>query len=114
MIKCSLKVGIVLFIMQTFFSKFTVLLFFQINNELYDNHQKLKKAREQARSLELGFENIQERLDQEKQKNARLEQDVKNFEERERHLSKIQILQMKRPWVVSIHYKLFYAKCINS
>ncbi|XP_063435345.1 structural maintenance of chromosomes protein 5-like [Mytilus trossulus] len=81
-----------------------------INNELYDNHQKLKKAREQARSLELGFENIQERLDQEKQKNARLEQDVKNFEERERHLSKIQILQMKRPWVEYDEKRKLYEK----
>lgn len=70
-----------------------------INNVLFDNHQKLKKARVEARNLEQGFGNLQERLEQERQKNARLEQDVKNYEERERHLSKIKILQMKRPWV---------------
>jgi hypothetical protein len=40
----------------------------------------------EARNLEQGFGNLQERLEQEKQKNARLEQDVKNYEERERHL----------------------------
>ena len=65
----------------------------------------------EARNLEQGFGNLQERLEQEKQKNARLEQDVKNYEERERHLSKIKILQMKRPWVVgfitSIFIKIF-------
>lgn len=81
-----------------------------IETELYENHQKLKKAREQARTLEQGFGNLQERLEQEKQKNARLEQDVKNFEERERHLYKIKILQMKKPWVEYDEKRKLYEK----
>lgn len=82
-------------------------IFLKINNVLFDNHQKLKKARVEARNLEQGFGNLQERLEQERQKNARLEQDVKNYEERERHLSKIKILQMKRPWVVGFIISIF-------
>ena len=69
---------------------------------MYDNHQKLKEARTGARRLEQEHKNIGDRLEQEKQKNSRIEQDVKNFEERERNLAKITTLQMKRAWVVGI------------
>ncbi|KAL3866036.1 hypothetical protein ACJMK2_043377 [Sinanodonta woodiana] len=67
--------------------------------DLFENHQKLKEATNTFKQLELAYSNLQERLEQEKQKNARLEQDVKNFEERENYLEKIKILQMKKAWV---------------
>ena len=67
---------------------------------MYDNHQKLKEARSGARKLEQDYKNIGDRLEQEKQKNSRIEQDVKNFEEREKNLCKIRTLQMKRSWTV--------------
>lgn len=68
--------------------------------ELFQNHQKLMNAREEGRKLAQTHGNTQELLEQERQKNARLEQDVKNYKERERFLEKIKILKMKRPWVV--------------
>lgn len=68
---------------------------------MFENHLKLKEARTEAKRLEQGFSNLQERLDQEKQKNARLEQDVRNYEERQSHLEKKEILEKKRKWIVS-------------
>ncbi|OWF46168.1 Structural maintenance of chromosomes protein 5 [Mizuhopecten yessoensis] len=67
--------------------------------DMYENHMKLKEARNESRSLKQGFENLEERLAQNINKNSRLEQDVKNFQERERHLEKVEILQKKRPWI---------------
>ncbi|XP_053393705.1 structural maintenance of chromosomes protein 5-like [Mercenaria mercenaria] len=67
--------------------------------EMYERHQKLKESRTNAKSLEQEFHNLQERINQEQQKNARIEQDVKNFEERENFLAKIKILEIKRAWV---------------
>ncbi|XP_078313053.1 structural maintenance of chromosomes protein 5-like [Crassostrea virginica] len=67
--------------------------------EMFENHQRLKQSRTQAKSLEQNFNSIKERLESLKQRNARLEQDVKNFEEREKHLENIRIMQMKRPWL---------------
>ena len=67
---------------------------------MYENHQKLKEARTSARKFEQDHKNLGDRLEQERQKNSRIEQDVKNFEERERNLAKIKNLQMKRAWVV--------------
>lgn len=68
--------------------------------DMYDNHIKLKEARNESRKMQQGFENLEERLEQNKNKNSRLEQDVKNFQERERHLEKVAILTKKRPWIV--------------
>lgn len=68
--------------------------------EMFENHQRLKQSRTEAKSLEMNFNSIKERLENLRQRNARLEQDVKNFEEREKHLDNIRILQMKRPWLV--------------
>lgn len=68
---------------------------------MYDLHQKLKMARENGRELELDYERNVETLKREKAQNGRLEQDVKNYHERAQHMQRIQILQMKKPWVVS-------------
>ncbi|XP_060572956.1 structural maintenance of chromosomes protein 5-like [Ruditapes philippinarum] len=67
--------------------------------EMYERHQKLKESRTNAKSLEQEFQNLQERINQEVQKNARIEQDVKNFEERENFLAKIATLEIKKAWV---------------
>ncbi|XP_041363245.1 structural maintenance of chromosomes protein 5-like [Gigantopelta aegis] len=67
--------------------------------DLYENHQKLKDARSNARRIETSVDSLTARLEQEKQKNVRLEQDVKNYEDRRHHLEKIKIMQMKRPWL---------------
>ena len=59
-------------------------------------------ARTEAKKLEVDHKTTKEMLDSEQQKNARLEQDVKNFREREKFLTRIKTLKLKRPWVVSL------------
>ncbi|CAL1547679.1 unnamed protein product, partial [Lymnaea stagnalis] len=66
---------------------------------LYENHQKLKGAREEARFLEQDVGKLRTELDQEKQKNARLEEDVKSFHDRKNFLQKVGVLKMKKPWL---------------
>lgn len=69
-------------------------------DNMYENHQKLKKAREQSRSLELSVKKTDEVLEREKQKNARLESDVKNYHLKQKHKQQAEILNMKLAWVV--------------
>ena len=74
---------------------------------MFENHMRLKSAREDGRQLELDVKNKKELLEREKQKNARLEQDVKNYKDRQVFLEKINTLKMKRPWVVSYYLDQF-------
>ena len=74
---------------------------------MHQNHIKLKEAQSTAKNMEKDYNNLRERLEQEKQKNSRIEQDVQNFQERELNLSKISTLQMKRAWVVSLSFSSF-------
>ena len=69
---------------------------------MFEKHQKLKNAREKERELELALSRLKQTLEHEQARNARLEQDVKNFQEREKHIKVINQLKVKRPWVVSI------------
>lgn len=39
------------------------------------------------------------------QRNERYKQDVERFYERKRHLDLIEMLEAKRPWVVSLNYE---------
>ena len=43
-----------------------------------------------------------EHLEKLQQQNSRLEHEVKRFQEREKHLEKIRVLEKKKPWAVSI------------
>jgi hypothetical protein len=43
-----------------------------------------------------------EHLEKLEQQNSRLEHEVKRFQEREKHLEKIRVLEKKKPWAVSI------------
>ena len=67
---------------------------------MYENHCRLKTARDRARDLDNQYRRTREQLEREQAVNSRLEQDVRNFEEREKHLKRIKVLKMKRPWVV--------------
>ena len=66
---------------------------------MFEKHQELKRAREEARMLESDVGKLVEDLKQEKQRNARLEPDVKAFNDRKNFLKKVEILKMKKPWV---------------
>lgn len=63
-------------------------------------HQKLMEAGRTSQELEQNLATLQEQLETEKQKNSRLEQDVKNFEQREEFLDRVRLLKMKKPWLV--------------
>ena len=67
---------------------------------MYEKHQSLKAAREEARRLETDVDKLMETLNQEKQRNARLEPDVKSYNDRKNFLAKVEILKMKKPWLV--------------
>jgi len=71
------------------------------------------ESRTDAKSLEQDFANLEQRLAQERQKNARLEQDVKSYQERETFLEQISVLKVKLGWVVGtlITKSLLYQRC---
>ncbi|XP_074631225.1 structural maintenance of chromosomes protein 5-like isoform X2 [Acropora palmata] len=66
--------------------------------DMFDVHQKLIDLRKLEKELEVSLRNNREHLEKLEQQNERLEQDVKRYQERERHLKKVQILEKKRPW----------------
>ncbi|XP_015772407.1 PREDICTED: structural maintenance of chromosomes protein 5-like [Acropora digitifera] len=66
--------------------------------DMFDVHQKLIDLRKHEKELEVSLRNNREHLEKLEQQNERLEQDVKRYQERERHLKKVQILEKKRPW----------------
>ena len=68
---------------------------------MYENHQRLKTARQEARGMEDDLKSLEEELDQKRQKNIRLEEDVKSYNDRKKFLEKVEVLKMKRPWLVS-------------
>lgn len=69
---------------------------------MHENHCRLKTARDRARDLDIQYRRTKEQLEREQALNSRLEQDVRNYEEREKHLKRIKVLKMKRPWVVGL------------
>ncbi|XP_022244453.1 structural maintenance of chromosomes protein 5-like isoform X3 [Limulus polyphemus] len=66
---------------------------------MHEYHCQLKELRVQTRTVETSFKNTKEYLENEKQKIGRLEDDVKYFQERQRHLERIEILNKKRCWI---------------
>ncbi|XP_025077820.1 LOW QUALITY PROTEIN: structural maintenance of chromosomes protein 5-like [Pomacea canaliculata] len=69
------------------------------SGDLYEKHQKLKEEGRLSTEFEQELVNLSAQLDTEQQKNARLEQDVINFKQREKFLEKVKLLKMKRPWL---------------
>lgn len=76
--------------------------------DLYENHQLLKAARQTSRRLEQDVTKLHTNLDQEKQKNARLQQEVKSYKDRKSFLEKVAILKMKKPWLEYMKLKNLY------
>ncbi|CAG5129404.1 unnamed protein product, partial [Candidula unifasciata] len=67
--------------------------------DLFESHRLLKTARQTARHLEQDVTKLHTNLDQEKQKNARLEQEVKSYKDRKSFLEKVAVLKMKKSWL---------------
>ncbi|XP_052276673.1 structural maintenance of chromosomes protein 5-like [Dreissena polymorpha] len=67
--------------------------------DMFERHQQLKDSRSSARELETDHERLIERLNVERQKNARVEQDVRSYEERNKILQEIKTLKIKKVWV---------------
>ena len=78
--------------------------------EMHEIHQRLIEMSQKTQDLDKRLETMRRDLDTEVQKNARLEPDVNNFREREKFLEKVNLLKMKRPWLVyrlSLHIYIF-------
>ena len=77
---------------------------------MHEIHQRLIEKSQKTQDLDRRLETMRRDLDTEVQKNARLEPDVNNFREREKFLEKVNLLKMKRPWLVcrlSLHIYIF-------
>ncbi|KAK7492679.1 hypothetical protein BaRGS_00016158 [Batillaria attramentaria] len=73
--------------------------------EMYELHERLISMCNDTQDNDQGLAALRDQLDTEQQKNARLEQDVKNFEQREKFLQRVQLLKMKRPWMEYLELK---------
>jgi hypothetical protein len=80
------------------------LLCFQINAQLYEDHQYLKTASDTLKDYETKLQQATDKLSTERVTNAQLEQDVRTFELRQRHLSDLKFFKMKRPWLVRVAF----------
>ncbi|KXJ22629.1 structural maintenance of chromosomes protein 5 [Exaiptasia diaphana] len=65
---------------------------------MLDNHKKLIELRKTQKDLELTLKGKQEHLERLQEQNGQLEHEVRRFQERERYMEKVQILEKKRPW----------------
>lgn len=70
-------------------------------DNMFENHQLLKTARREARGMEEDLKSLEDELDQKRQKNIRLEEDVKSYHDRKKFLEKVEILKLKKPWLES-------------
>lgn len=78
--------------------------------EMYELHERLIEMCGSTQNNDQGLATLRDQLDTEQQKNSRLEQDVKNFEQREKFLQRVQLLKMKRPWVEYVDLKKQFEK----
>ena len=68
---------------------------------LYDDHQALKECRNTEKELLQQLKDKEEHLSKLLQQNNRVERDVQRFQERQKTLEKIEIMERKKVWVVS-------------
>lgn len=69
------------------------------DQSMYDNHVKLKEMRNQYCELENSLKGIKETLERDIEANKRLEGEVKQHRERQKHLKKIKSLEKKIEWM---------------
>ena len=68
--------------------------------DMWQNHQDLIRLGKRGKDLEASLTEKKEHLEKLQQQNSRLEHEVKRFQEREKHLEKIRVLEKKKPWAV--------------
>ncbi|CAB4007950.1 structural maintenance of chromosomes 5-like, partial [Paramuricea clavata] len=66
--------------------------------DMWQNHQDLITLGKRGKDMEASLTEKQEHLEKLEQQNSRLEHEVKRFQEREKHLEKIRVLEKKKPW----------------
>lgn len=71
------------------------------NVEMHERHEKLKEIRKEHVALEKNTHMSKQSLESEIEKNKQLENDVKNYHERQKHQETITLLNKRRAWVVS-------------
>lgn len=69
---------------------------------MWEQHCKLKQWNTKSVDLEKSFEHLKEDLDKEIQKKRRLEEQMKIYEEKKKHMEKIELLKKKKVLVVNI------------
>ncbi|CAH1798068.1 unnamed protein product [Owenia fusiformis] len=66
---------------------------------MFENHEKLKNFGGNLKDKERRYNELKEELEKAISENIRLEPNVKNYEDRQRHLDKVKILEKKKHWV---------------
>ena len=74
--------------------------------ELFKCHEELKNSRSDTRAQESELARVRETYDKEVATNARLEKDVEAIFKRKEHLANVKLLEMKKPWIVSLLHSL--------
>ena len=69
--------------------------------EIFSKHEALKNSRGDTRMQEAELQRVRETLEKEVGTNARLEKDVESLFRPREHLENVQLLQQKKPWIVS-------------
>uniref|UniRef100_T1IJX8 Structural maintenance of chromosomes protein 5 n=1 Tax=Strigamia maritima TaxID=126957 RepID=T1IJX8_STRMM len=78
------------------------------DEEMVKRHKDLIKLQNDIAHLNTNFESNLQRLENEIQTNARLEEKVQNYKDRELYMNIIEVLNQKKPWVeYEISRKLF-------
>ncbi|XP_028416800.1 structural maintenance of chromosomes protein 5-like [Dendronephthya gigantea] len=66
--------------------------------DMWQNHQDLVVLGKKGKDMEASLTEKKEYLEKLQQQNSRLEHEVKRYQEREKHLEKIRVLEKKKPW----------------
>ena len=80
---------------------------------LVDMHQKLIGLKNEQKSISTAQVSKEEYLDKMMKRNDYLKDIVSKHEERNNHLKKIEILELKRPWLVYEHERVEFQKLRN-
>ena len=78
-------------------------VFIQIGGlEMYELQLRLIESRKSSKTHETEFERTNTALEEERHRNAALEKTVEVIKQRQKHLDRIELLEMFREWLVSL------------
>ena len=71
---------------------------------MYELQQRLIESRKSSKTHETEFERTNTALEEERHRNAALEKTVEVIKQRQKHLDRIELLEMFREWLVSLYF----------